>query len=1338
MAMTIDSLAIEVAANANGAYSAIDKLAASLERLRNAVSGGAGLTGFNRRMAELKETVSSISAGTGEKLKFIAEGLKAFQGVKDIKLSSSFAGQIRAISDAVDELDSGMGEKIQLFTDGLKPLSEVGKSNLGSMLNQLKKLPEINEKLKPELISEFAAKIRELSAAMAPLANQMDRVAAGFAAFPKRIQSMITSTQKAAGSSRSLGSRFGALNSKLNALMTFAVARRAGQAIWGWVKNSMDYVEDLNLFAASLGKYTDEAQRFANTASDLLGIDPADWMRSQGVFMTMAEGFGVVSDRAYIMSKNLTQLGYDISSFYNLPVETSMQKLQSGISGELEPLRRLGYDLSQARLKEVALSLGIKQRISTMNQAQQAELRYYAILTQVTTAQGDMARTLEAPSNQMRIFSAAVNQTSRALGNIFIPALNKVLPYVIAFVRLIGWAAQALANLFGFSLPSIDYSGISDAASSAGGLGSALDSANGSAKELKGTLAGFDQLNIIATESGGGGSGSGGGGAGGFDFDLPEYDFLGDLIEGKTTALFEKWKAALEPIMNWVIENLDRIWTIAKGIGLTIAAWKLGEWLGGIGPQLALVVGGLYFEYDALKEGFSNGFSTSTLVQLLASFIAKTAGLTLLFGPTGLVISIATTIVSSIVAFDVVNKEKFQQSAKDIFTSLSNMEAPGLEDFARNLKEITATSLEAARTISSLGDTLQGQKAKVETLSATVGLYTSLLGETGTVTQEEVDKLKGYWAELYEAINASLTATQQIIKTALVDALISATPEVAAQITAIIGEYDRFVQQTQGRLAVIDIEVNRTLDSMVGLEKNSPEYNAAIDNLTKLYTEAGILSSKTSELKWDWENMLESFKSGKINLGTTVEDMKTGLSDITTYTKSYIEEVGSAHKTTLIAIDDEIKRASALGNTTMVEQLQAAKQILINTNASNVAEITRGTISMFDAAQAQVLEGVGAQIEAAKARYAAMSPLEQWMQDTFHGGEYGLVKTAVDEYSKTVIDPLMSALEEQFSILGIEGSGWAADALTAMRTAFVTHGTTEFTPDVLFTMFQNLMLAGQDIIPIAEALGLEIPEAIKSGMLSGSETLPAAVTSFLPGIETALTQMGTSLDATSRQEMYDMINQMVMGISTGQIQLPAGIASLTDTVKLALKTMGIDLQTPAAQAALAAITSIESAFHSNPLDLNATATISLTYVVNTVKTPAVAAALAGASLSTLAKASGSSGASGTSKFFGSINQYATGGYPTSGQLFIANEAGAEMVGTIGGRTAVANNDQIVEGISRGVAAANEEEVALMKEQNNLLRQLLAKEGRIVFPATVESGRTVSRAMNIYNAARGNA
>ena len=260
------------------------------------------------------------------------------------------------------------------------------------------------------------------------------------------------------------------------------------------------------------------------------------------------------------MSQNLTQLGYDISSFFNISIEDAMQKLQSGISGELEPLRRLGYDLSQARLEQTALNLGIKESVANMTQAEKAELRYYAIMTQVTTAQGDMARTLEAPANQLRILQAQLTQAARAIGNIFIPALNAILPYAIAVVQVIREIANALANLAGFKLTEVDYSGVNSAAVGAGSLADNLDDAAGAAKKLKQYTAGFDELNVFAPNTGSG-SGAGAGGAGGFDFDLPTYDFLGNAVQTR-----------IGEIKKMIEDTLAEITTIVSGFMLAVGA----------------------------------------------------------------------------------------------------------------------------------------------------------------------------------------------------------------------------------------------------------------------------------------------------------------------------------------------------------------------------------------------------------------------------------------------------------------------------------------------------------------------------------------------------------------------------------------------------------------------------------------------------------------------------------------------------------------------------------------------------------------------------------------------
>ena len=561
----IQGLEFQIVNDSTQAVTGLQNLINTLNRLKTATNGGAtGLSKTAQGIRELSNSLKGLNSGdASQKITRLTNALTALSQVGNVKISSSIANQLTAINTALAGLKWTDGDKLTSLANGLRPLSELGKANMTTFINQLSKLPKVIEDLEVADIDKFTQQMTALAAAMKPFADEMQKVSNGFSAFPSKIQKLITSTEKYNASARKATTTTGKFTSGLKALNVAAVAitfRKIGHFIAQAVTESNKYQEDLNLFTVALGQYAAEAQNYAEKVSDVMGIDPAQWLRNQGVFNTLLTGFGDTAERAQLMSQNLTQLGYDISSFFNISIEDAMQKLQSGISGELEPLRRLGYDLSQARLEQTALNLGIKESVANMTQAEKAELRYYAIMTQVTTAQGDMARTLEAPANQLRILQAQLTQAARAIGNIFIPALNAILPYAIAVVQVIREIANALANLAGFKLTEVDYSGVNSAAVGAGSLADNLDDAAGAAKKLKQYTAGFDELNVFAPNTGSG-SGAGAGGAGGFDFDLPTYDFLGDAVQTR-----------IGEIKKMIEDTLAEITTIVSGFMLAVGA----------------------------------------------------------------------------------------------------------------------------------------------------------------------------------------------------------------------------------------------------------------------------------------------------------------------------------------------------------------------------------------------------------------------------------------------------------------------------------------------------------------------------------------------------------------------------------------------------------------------------------------------------------------------------------------------------------------------------------------------------------------------------------------------
>lgn len=639
MSTTIEQLELEIQSNSTSAVGGIDALSESLRRLKAATApvskGGVGLGALSNSLKKFSQSVSGLSGLTLAR------------------------------------------EQIQGLVDALKPLESVQKSGFSSLASGLDKLvkiaPQIDtvtESLKKTDLDSFADQCNRVAAAITPLATQMEKVAAGFSAFPAKIQRLLKGNTSLAASNNTLGKSYVNLAAKIS--LAYMGLKRIVGVIASWITASNQYIEDMNLFTVSMGQYAEEAYKYAQQVGEIMGINPGEWMRNQGVFMTITEGFGVASDRAYTMSKNLTQLTYDLASFFNISTSDAFQKLESGISGELEPLRRLGYDLSVARLQQEAYNLGIEKSVSAMTQAEKAELRYYAIMTQVTTAQGDMARTLEAPANQLRILQAQVDQAARALGNLFLPVLKAILPYAIALAKAIRLVAEIIAGFFGVSIPDFDTGAdaIGGVASGADEAADGLGDASKKAKELKNALLGIDELNVISPpdDSSAGAGGVGGIGGGGLGFDLPTYDFIADAVNEQV----EKIMAKIQPFLDWVRENIDEILAGVLAIGAAFLAWKIAkgvqdflQWLstmkgfnivGSIGFKIAGL--GLFLDAwntmkEAIQDIMANGANFTNVTKLISGFAEALGAAFLLFGNIKmagamLVISGLTGIVSAI------------------------------------------------------------------------------------------------------------------------------------------------------------------------------------------------------------------------------------------------------------------------------------------------------------------------------------------------------------------------------------------------------------------------------------------------------------------------------------------------------------------------------------------------------------------------------------------------------------------------------------------------------------------------------------------------------------------
>lgn len=584
LSVELDTLELKVQSNADQAALKVDKLTSALNNLKGITKGGVGLTTVANQLSKLNGALSGLNINS----KKITELKSALSGLSDVQKSTG----------------------------------------LTSIINALKKLPQISKELSATDLSKFADQMTQVANAVRPLASEMEKVSAGFKAFPIRIQKLISSNTGLAASNKTAGKSFAFLGSGLSGVITklgiygYTLKRSVGK----WITSYNDYVENVNLFTVAMGKFADESMEYAERVQSAAGIDLSEWIRNQSVLMDMVKGYGVVEDKAKTMSEGLTQLIYDYASFYNIGIEDSAQKVQSAIAGEIEPVRRLGKDLSVTTLQQYAYKYGIDQSVNSMTQAQKAQLRYVALMDQSKSAMGDMARTIQTPANAMRILQQQVQQLTRALGSLFIPILQVVIPWVQAFVSVLTDAVRAIAGFFGVELPTIDYSGIDNIGTSAGAATDEIEDTTGAlgdaaaaAKKLKDYTLGFDELNILnpdtGTASGGiGGSGGASGGSYGGDLDLPieSYNFLDGLNEQA----------------NSLKKTIKSILPIVAAIGAGILAWKISNKFAGNLGSLKRLAGltaisiGVALELKNINNIFSGEYDNVSLESAVNSMIS--------------------------------------------------------------------------------------------------------------------------------------------------------------------------------------------------------------------------------------------------------------------------------------------------------------------------------------------------------------------------------------------------------------------------------------------------------------------------------------------------------------------------------------------------------------------------------------------------------------------------------------------------------------------------------------------------------------------------------------------
>lgn len=641
----ITSLSVEISAESQGAELNIDKLATAISNLRTKGNVTKVVNSLDK-LASSIATLKQASAGMSglDKITSFLNGFSNVNTTASAKSINTVVNAIKKIPAAVSGLNGvdfySMSGSITQLTNALAPLSILDASNLkvlGSAFNAIGKVPDLTDKLKATDLDSFASSCQKISTALTPLASQLDKVGNAFAKLPPQLSKVVTQANRVTAANEKQRKSYLSLSNQMNGFMRNIAKLVSLKAIAEYLGNAVakfnDFYEATDLFHNAMGNLSGEADTLISKMQGLLGVDPTKAMTYMATIQSLGTSFGLTSDKAYVLSKNLTQLAYDEGSYWNKNVAETFTAMSSAISGEIEPIRRLGVDLSQARLQQELLALGFNKQVSSLSQADKAVLRYIAIMKQTANVQGNLAQTIQSPANQIKILKAQLDMLAKSVGSLLYPALKSILPPLIAAVQLIREFVEWVAKLMGVKVVFTDFTKSAD---SVGGIGDAMDdtadSTKKAAKALKDYTMGFDELNIIDPTQGSSVSG-GGSSAGNIlgDVDLSGYDMFKQYNE--------EFAKQIDAIKQKIKDMLPLIATVATAL----AAWKLTNLITDIVDAISkmnalksIVLGlgvftvGVVLEITGIKDAIENGVNGKNFAEIVLGALIGTTGAAIL------------------------------------------------------------------------------------------------------------------------------------------------------------------------------------------------------------------------------------------------------------------------------------------------------------------------------------------------------------------------------------------------------------------------------------------------------------------------------------------------------------------------------------------------------------------------------------------------------------------------------------------------------------------------------------------------------------------------------------
>lgn len=1022
--------------------------------------------------------------------------------------------------------------------------------------------------------------------------------------------------------------------------ISFNSVANAAKKIMGTIGNLtqpfVDYIEDLNLLKVAFGDTADEAYKLTKNIAAVTGYDQASLVRGLGTFRNLTSTLGMTNQQADLLAMNLEKMSLDISSLYNVDLDRAAYALQGVLTGQPRTIKTLtGANVTQQALQNELAAMGIDRKVRSLNQAEKAIVSYLSLERQLINSNGDMARTIEQPAQMLKVFRDQLERAARSIGSLFIPVLQAVLPYLSAILMVISEIIQVITSFFGIDADSFwkdMEKGVSAGSGGFDNLSKSIGGTSKAAKQAQLSLRGFDKLNVIKTPTSSGGSGGSGGGVSGGGLGISK-----DILKG-----LKEYNLSLEKIRTKatkIRDNIMKTLGFHKKLNEQTGKWEwqyggiletikgLYNWFKKLSPVAKIFVGYLtYLASSSLISGLKkllNIFGNTGLYKFISNLLTPTK----LLGEQLLLIAKGKSNLS---IGGAVNEWSSLLTIGQKFTTVL-VGAGGIvaglgliKDGIKKIAEEGNTTIGIIETgVGGLAGIIGGGLAGAAVGGAAGGLIGAIIGGIGSIIKV-IDEVDTH-------LNTNLYDIEKVKKE--VDTLHTSWKEGVNE-----------VKEAYGRADVESDYYHRLFNELQGIVDENGKIKTGYEDranvITTILSDALGIELKNvngniegwKKLQGEIDNYILKRKNA-IKLETLENEAKIALENL----RKAQENVVKAYDEQQVAIGNLEPKLKKYSELLGISKESLYKYWVEGEYATEVAELFDGAHGNQVSTLERTRNGVRKQVKAIKEA----------------GKTYDAASETLNGYTQTITN------YETALGLSLQNNQIALDK-------FFDH------EQHLYGKSYDEQSIYWDERKRLNQIGLEELEKNRDNYTKSD--YKAMKEKYEADIELAKTEMDKLklLIKTKNGDLSDkVVEQWAAMGKNSEKEFIANVSSLPDDVKKELydrlKSKSIEL-TKGMQEALNA--------NKPKVDIEIGAKQSKNLATS------VGAVVASIN-STLSKNLKTLNVSSTGK----VEFKADGGFVDTGQIFIAREAGAEMVGRIGNKTAVANNDQIVSAISQGVTNA---------------------------------------------------